>query len=72
MERLESLIKDRQEWITISEKNNFDFDMILLGLYNDPSHFIYEILQNAEDVEASTVEFLLGNYKRFCTNFVIF
>jgi hypothetical protein len=45
MERLESLIKDRQEWITISEKNNFDFDMILSGLYNDPSHYIKRILR---------------------------
>jgi len=45
MERLESLIKDRQEWITISEKNNFDFDMVLSGLYNDPAHYIKRILR---------------------------
>jgi len=31
----------------------------LTGLYSDRTHFIYELLQNAEDVEASEVKFRL-------------
>lgn len=53
------LIRKRQGWITSSQENNFDFDSILAGLYNDPSHFVYEILQNAEDASAKTVHFEL-------------
>ena len=28
-------------------------------IYPDPAHFVYELLQNADDVEADTVEFIL-------------
>lgn len=56
---LNELIADRMDWVRISQKNRFDFDSILAGLYNDPSHFIYEILQNAEDASASKVRFEL-------------
>lgn len=56
---LAELIRKRQGWITSSQENNFDFDSILAGLYNDPSHFVYEILQNAEDACAKTVHFEL-------------
>jgi len=52
-----NLIKKRKEWVESSKKNKFDFDSILAGLYNDPSHFIYEILQNAEDAHAKEVRF---------------
>jgi hypothetical protein len=33
----------------VLKRHNFDFNTILAGLYADPSHFIYELLQNAED-----------------------
>ncbi|MEW6067845.1 MAG: DUF3883 domain-containing protein [Nitrospirota bacterium] len=56
---LENLIEKRKKWIKSSQENNFDFDSILAGLYNDPSHFIYEILQNAEDAAAKTIRFEL-------------
>jgi hypothetical protein len=56
---IEHLIEKRLNWVRVSKANAFDFDSILAGLYNDPSHFIYEILQNAEDAHAKKVEFRL-------------
>jgi hypothetical protein len=55
----ERLIEKRKDWVRSSKENKFDFDSILAGLYNDPSHFIYEILQNAEDEGAKEVRFEL-------------
>lgn len=55
----ERLIAIRQQWVKISEENNFDFDSILAGIYNDPSHFVYEVLQNAEDAGAKEISFSL-------------
>lgn len=54
-ENFEKLILKRQQWVQSSKENNFDFDSILAGIYNDPSHFIYEILQNAEDASATQI-----------------
>jgi len=51
----------REQWIRSSKENNFDFDSILAGAYSDPSHFIYEILQNAEDARATKISFNLFN-----------
>ena len=58
-EEFERLIKNRKDWVRSSKENKFDFDSILAGPYNDPSHFIYEMLQNAEDEEAKEVRFVL-------------
>lgn len=60
--QFEELIRKRKEWLKSSQDNKFDFDSILSGLYNDPSHFIYEILQNAEDkhVDAKKIKFVLS------------
>lgn len=55
----ESLVENRKDWVRSSKENKFNFDSILAGLYNDPSHFIYEILQNAEDEGAKEVRFEL-------------
>ncbi len=57
--KLEKLIERRRDWVRSSRENKFDFDSILAGLYNDPSHFIYELLQNAEDEGATEVKFEL-------------
>jgi len=54
-----NLINKRKKWVESSKENKFDFDSILAGLYHDPSHFIYEILQNAEDEGAKEVRFEL-------------
>ncbi len=55
--KLTELIEKRKSWVKSSQENKFDFDSILAGLYNDPSHFIYEILQNAEDAFARVIRF---------------
>lgn len=57
----EDLVNKRKNWVNSSKENNFDFDSILAGLYNDPSHFIFELLQNAEDEGATEVKFELFN-----------
>lgn len=60
--QFEELIRKRTDWVKSSQDNKFDFDNILSGLYNEPLHFIYEILQNAEDrsVGAKKVKFVLS------------
>jgi len=55
----QQLVLKRKKWVEINRENNFDLNGILAGLYNDPSHFVYEILQNAEDAGANTVRFKL-------------
>jgi len=42
-----------------NEKNGFNLKSVLTGGYKDPAHFIYELLQNAEDVYAKIVTFKL-------------
>jgi hypothetical protein len=59
-EQFSTLVKKRKRWVRSSQENDFDFDGILAGQYNDRSHFIYEILQNAEDAGASKVAFELS------------
>jgi len=58
---LEELRKDRFDWIKTTKKNNFDvgINRLLTELYPDNAHFIYELLQNAEDPQASAVQFKL-------------
>ncbi len=56
---IQRLIEKRRNWVKYSKENNFDFDSILAGLYTDPSHFIYELLQNAEDEGAKEIRFEL-------------
>ena len=55
----DELIRRREVWYTATRENKFDFDILLSGLYHDPSHFIYEILQNAEDASATSIKFSL-------------
>lgn len=58
-EEFKKLIEESKEWVRLSKSRGYDFDSILAGSYNDPSHFIYEILQNAEDENAKEVIFEL-------------
>jgi hypothetical protein len=53
----EELIALRTELINTNKRNGCNFEDILVGLYKDPSHFILEILQNAEDAGASQISF---------------
>lgn len=53
------LVKNRKEFVDAQVKNKFDLTTILVGLYSDVTHFIYEILQNAEDAKATKIIFNL-------------
>jgi len=58
-DKILELIKISKDYIEAAKKKKINFDEILSGLYNDPSHFIYEILQNAEDALATEITFEL-------------
>ncbi|MBQ5989840.1 MAG: hypothetical protein IJL67_10130 [Oscillospiraceae bacterium] len=64
---LEELIKNRKELIEVHRKNNFTDGIrtLLTDLYPDTAHFIYELLQNAEDMNAETVRFRLQSDKLY-------
>lgn len=47
----------------VNEASGFDLQSLLTGGYKDPTHFIYELIQNAEDAKAEKVEFLLYSDK---------
>ena len=57
---LTDLTKKRQEHIQSCRENNDNSHKIIAGLYSDPSHFIYELLQNSDDAKASEVIFNLS------------
>lgn len=57
----------RKEWVTSTRKNRYDeVRLSTVEKYPDPVHFIYELLQNAEDQEATETRFELT------PNFLIF
>ncbi|WP_136796204.1 sacsin N-terminal ATP-binding-like domain-containing protein [Desulfosediminicola ganghwensis] len=59
---LETLVQKRQRWIDVNRENNFEegIKRLLTELYPDNAHFIYELLQNAEDQCAKVVRFTLS------------
>lgn len=66
---LAELTKKRQDLINQFKENNFDVSELLGDkLYSESSHFIYEILQNADDAKASTVKFALTSEKLTITH----
>ena len=58
---LEELFRKRSDWVKLSQENNFEegIKRLLTELYPDNAHFIYELLQNAEDTEATKATFTL-------------
>ena len=56
---LSDLTNKRREHILSCRENEDNSHEIIAGLYSDPSHFIYELLQNADDAEASEVSIKL-------------
>jgi hypothetical protein len=58
---LKELVENRRELIEAHRKNDFTdgIHALLTDLYPDSAHFIYELLQNAEDMNATTVRFFL-------------
>lgn len=59
---LEALKKRRQRWVDANRENQFEAGILrlLTQLYPDNAHFIYELLQNAEDAGASRAHFDLS------------
>ena len=62
-EQLTSLTKKRNKWIEANRENGFEAGItnLLTELYPDNAHFIYELLQNAEDTKANSVRFTLSD-----------
>ena len=61
IQNLDKLIEKRKSWVQINKENNFHDSIknLLTELYPDNAHFIYELLQNAEDAQATKVSFNL-------------
>lgn len=61
-EAIHQLSEKRKKWVEANRENDFEdgIKRLLTDLYPDNAHFIYELLQNAEDAEASEVRFILN------------
>jgi len=57
------LVKISEDYILAAKRKKVNLNEILSGLYTDPSHFIYELIQNAEDAGATEIIFNLSNEK---------
>ena len=60
---LRQLIDDRKQMLDVLQRNGsaVGIQRLLTDLYPDSAHFVYELLQNAEDAGATRVEFVLGS-----------
>lgn len=58
---IQQLTQRRLKWVEATRENNFEegIKRLLTELYPDNAHFIYELLQNAEDTGATKVRFIL-------------
>jgi HNH endonuclease len=63
MNFIEELSEKRQRWIESSKENDFEEGIknLLTELYPYNAHFVYELLQNAEDAQATKVKFVLNS-----------
>lgn len=59
IKRLEELTLMRREHVASCERNGDSSHQLIANLYSDSSHFIYELLQNADDARATEVRFSL-------------
>lgn len=60
-QRILDLIERRKRWIAINQENGFEEGIknLLTDLYPDSAHFVFELLQNAEDAKATVAIFRL-------------
>lgn len=65
---IEEIREKRLKWIDANRENDFESGIsnLLTELYPDNAHFIYELLQNAEDANATKVSFTLDSEKLVC------
>ncbi|ODS30174.1 MAG: hypothetical protein SCARUB_04717 [Candidatus Scalindua rubra] len=61
--QFKELVKISEDYISAAKRKKINFNEILSGLYADPSHFVYELIQNAEDSGATELFFNLFNDK---------
>lgn len=61
--KMEELRQRRRKWVDANRENGFEdgINNLLTQLYPDNAHFIYELLQNAEDTRANVVRFALSD-----------
>lgn len=59
---LAELTNKRKKWVEANRENGFEEGItnLLTDLYPENAHFIYELLQNAEDTQADAVRFTLS------------
>ena len=59
----DSLKNKRKRWVEANRENDFEDSIkwLLTEIYPDNTHFVYELLQNAEDAQASEVYFTLNS-----------
>ena len=50
--------KNRDGWKEATSEGNQKFEQLFAGQYSENNHFIYELLQNAEDVKATFITFV--------------
>lgn len=56
---LPSLTQQRRNHVQSCQLNGDHSHRIIANLYSDSTHFLYELLQNAQDAEATTISFTL-------------
>jgi hypothetical protein len=58
---IKELAEKRRKWVEANRENGFEVGLkrLLTDIYPDNAHFIYELLQNAEDAHAKEVRFIL-------------
>ncbi|MBD3376793.1 hypothetical protein GF406_17280 [candidate division KSB1 bacterium] len=66
MQSLQELSQKRQQFLNALKENRFRFKDLLVGNYENPAHFIYELIQNADDAGASNIHFKLLNHRLEC------
>lgn len=59
--KITEITKKRKKWVAANRENGFEDGLkkLLTELYPDNAHFIYELLQNADDPGATSVRFEL-------------
>ena len=66
MKFIDQLRNDRQKLLDALRTNEEDINLdVFKDFYPDDAHFIYELLQNAEDAEATEVKFSLSENRLF-------
>lgn len=67
---LENIRQKRNKWVEANQENGFQqgIERLLSDLYPDQAHFVYELLQNAEDARATEIHFHLEAKKLTVTH----